>query len=76
MAETVVGRLVGMGTTAKARGRETVRKETGSGMVQTRDGNKTSYGGTVDGGKRNQGHERSENRGRERNITPFPVPVP
>ena len=71
----MLGRLVGMRTTAKARGRKPIRKETGSRVVKTRDGNKTPYG-TVDGGKRNQGHERSENRGRERNITSFPVPVP
>ena len=33
MVETVLGRQVVIGTTAKARGRETVRMETGCGMV-------------------------------------------
>ena len=60
MGEAVLGPLVGIGTTAKVRERKTVRKETGRGVVITReDGNKTPYGGTVDGGKINQGQELS-----------------
>lgn len=76
MRETVLRRRVGTATTAKAKGRETIRKRTSSGMVKPRDGNKPLYGGTVDGGKRNHGLEPSENRGRKENITQFLVPVP
>ena len=66
----------GVGTTGQAMGRETVGKGTGSGTVNIRDGNKTPFSGTVDCGNRNQGRERSGNRGRERSITRFPVPAP
>ena len=45
-------------------------------MVNTRYGNKTPYGGTVDGGNRKQGRGLSGNRGRERNTTRFPIPDP
>ena len=46
-----------MGTTAKARGRKTDRKKTGSGMVKPRGGNKRPNGETVDGARRNQRQE-------------------
>ena len=47
-----------------------------SGTGNSRDGNKTPYDGMVDGGNRNQRREGSGNRGRERKLTRFPVPVP
>ena len=48
-----------MGTAGQAMGRETVGKGTGSGVVKTQDGDKTPYGGTVDGGNIHQKRERS-----------------
>ena len=46
------------------------------GTGNSRDGNKTQYGGMVDGGNRNQRRDGQGTRGRERTITWFPVPVP
>ena len=46
------------------------------GTGNSRDGNKTPYDGMVDGENRNQRREGSGNRGRERKITRFPVPLP
>ena len=76
MEQTVCEPRDGMGSTGQEMGLETVGKKTDSGVVNTRGGNKTPCGGTLDGGNRNQGREQSGNRGRRRNITRFPVPVP
>ena len=74
--KTVCEHKDGTGTTGQAVKREKDGKGTGSGAVNTRDGNKTRYGGMVDGGNRNQGRERSGSRGRERMSNGFPFPFP
>ena len=76
MGEIVCERRDGMGTTGQTLGRENVGKGADSGTGNSRDGNKTSHDGMVDGENGNQPREGSGNRGRERKITRFPVPVP
>ena len=45
------GQMRNLGTTGQTMGRGIVVKGTGSGMINTRDGNKASFDGMVDGGE-------------------------
>ena len=77
MGETVCERRDGMGTTGQTEGRETVGNWVDSiGTENSRNGNKTPYGGMVDGGNRNQLRDGSGTRGRERKTARFLVLVP
>ena len=76
MGETVCGRRDGMGTTGQTVGWDTVGNWADSETGNSRDGNKTPYGGMVDGGNRNQVRDGSGIRGREQKTTRVPVPVP
>ena len=60
----------------RRQGRGTAGQRTGRETRNSRDGNRTRCVGMVDGGNKNQRRERSGNRGWERDVTRFPVPVP
>ena len=70
MVEAVCERRDGVGATGEtAVGRETIGNWADSGTGNCRDGNKTPYGGMVNGGNRNRGRDGSGTRGRERKTT-------